>query len=59
MIKPGFNYGFNFKTNFCIKTTICEYTIIFMATWLTNFINKESQTNLIRLEIVYNVSDRK
>ena len=26
MIKPGFNYGFNVRTNFCIKTTQCENT---------------------------------
>ena len=27
MVKPGFNYGFNVKTSFCIKTTQCENTI--------------------------------
>lgn len=28
MLKPGFNYGLNDKTNFCIKTVQCEKTII-------------------------------
>ena len=27
MLKPSFNYGFNVKTNICIKTTQCENTI--------------------------------
>ena len=28
MVQPGFNYGFNIKTNFCIKTTQRENTIM-------------------------------
>ena len=27
MVKPGFIYGFNVKTNFCIKIAQCENTI--------------------------------
>ena len=27
ILKPGFIYRFNIKTNFCVKTTQCENTI--------------------------------